>query len=102
MAKLANTGLVRAAKLLGGVDSVGAFTKLKIGTGTGAESASDTALGNAVATATATYLLGISSQLDTGKRKTYNSITTIEDKNRTLKKTVENILHTSSLVLQSK
>lgn len=54
MAKITSVGLVRAAKLLGGVDSVGAFTKLKIGTGTGAESASDTALGNAVATATAT------------------------------------------------
>lgn len=57
MAKLANTGLVRAAKLLGAVDSVGPFTKLAVGTGTDAESAAHTALITEVAeaAATATY-----------------------------------------------
>jgi len=57
LAKLAKTGLVRAAKLLGGVDSVGPFTKIAVGTGTGAESANDTALGTKVAdgAAVATY-----------------------------------------------
>ena len=54
MAKIANTGLVRAAKLLGGVDSVVPFSKIAVGTGTGAESATDTALGTEVAEAAAT------------------------------------------------
>jgi len=54
LAKLANTGLVRAAKLLGGVDSFTPFSKLAVGTGTGAESATDTALGTEVAEAAAT------------------------------------------------
>lgn len=57
MATIANTGLVRAAKLLGAVDSVGPFTKIAVGTGTGAEAATDTALGTEVAegAAVATY-----------------------------------------------
>ena len=57
MAKLANTGLVRAAKLLGAVDSVGPFTKIAVGTGTAAEDATHTALVTEVAeaAATATY-----------------------------------------------
>lgn len=57
MAKLANTGLVRAAKLLGAVDSVGPFTKIAVGTGTTAEDATHTALVTEVAeaAATATY-----------------------------------------------
>lgn len=45
---MAATGLVRAAKLLGAVDSVSAFSKLAVGTGTGAESSADTALGTEV------------------------------------------------------
>ncbi|PWR74803.1 hypothetical protein ACKUB1_13895 [Methanospirillum stamsii] len=44
MAKIADTGLIRAAKLLGGVDSVTPFTKIAVGTGTDAESAAHTAL----------------------------------------------------------
>ena len=57
MAKITSVGLVRAAKLLGGVDSVGPFTKIAVGTGTGAEAATDTALGTKVAegAAVATY-----------------------------------------------
>lgn len=53
MATLANTGLVRAAKLLGAVDSVGPFTKIAVGTGTTAESATHTALVTEVAEAAA-------------------------------------------------
>jgi len=57
LAKITSVGLVRAAKLLGGVDSVGPFTKIAVGTGTGAEAATDTALGTKVAegAAVATY-----------------------------------------------
>ena len=54
MATLASTGLVRAAKLLGGVDSVVPFSKLAVGTGTTAESAAHTALITKVAEAAAT------------------------------------------------
>ena len=57
MAKITDTGLIRAAKLLGGVDSVTPFTKIAVGTGTAAEDATHTALVTEVAeaAATATY-----------------------------------------------
>lgn len=55
MAKICTNGLVRAAKLLGAVDSVGAFSKIAVGTDSTAESDAHTALlaeiGEAAATA---------------------------------------------------
>lgn len=54
MAKHASTGLVRAAKLLGGVDSVAPFSKIAVGIGTDEESDAHTGLITEVAEATAT------------------------------------------------
>lgn len=54
MATVANSGLPRVSRLLGGVDSVGAFVEIRVGTGTGAEDADDTALGTEVGDVTVT------------------------------------------------
>lgn len=54
MATIPNAALPRIARLIGGVDSVAPFTIITVGTGTGAEAVTDTALGTEVATVTVT------------------------------------------------